>query len=353
MIKVLKFGGTSLQDHDSRKNVVKIIQSFPNDRLVVVVSAMGRYPQPYATQTLQSLVSNHLQGSFYDRLIATGEIISSLVLLDELLQHDMKATALTSKQAGLKVKDKHLIDINGEYIRSLLEDYQVVIIPGFQGMNEKQEIELLESGDSDYSAVFIAKQLALLEVYIYSDVCGIYSGDPKFITSAKLIPHISYHQAMDLAGHKARIICLKALQEACTNSPFKIYLRSTFKDGCQTVIDHNDSMIRTMSIDFDYVLIQFEESIHLSDQPYLFELFNHQAMVKKEDLEKLQSDYTIIDDYTKVHFVGCDLEHDRIYLDFLNEFALCSKKETSSYYVKKKHDQRDIKWIHDIIVRED
>lgn len=353
MIKVLKFGGSSLKDKNSRQKVIEIIKKEKEHKLVIVVSAVGRYPDVYATETLRSLISTNVTMEETSRLVSVGEIISGVILSNELVTSGVNAISLSSLKAGLKVDDNRFIGLNAKYIKSMLENYDVVIIPGFQGIDSSGEICILESGDSDYSAVYIAKKLNLESVYLYSDVCGIYTGDPKYIYSARLISHVSYKQALELAKHKARIICQKALEEGCSQYGFKVILCSTFTPDCHTVIDHNDTAIRTMSIDFNYWLITIDGNLLEDDQEYIFETIEDKYIVKEEDLKLLKSEYTKIDNYTKVHFVGCHLENDEIYRTFLERFCQKSFREKASYYIHSKNQKQDITLLHDIIVKED
>ena len=87
-----------------------------------------------------------------------------------------------------------------------------------------------------------------------------------------------------------------------------------------------------------------------------FEVYNAEIVVNyvfEEDLAKLETDYTKIDLYTKVHFVGCGLENDEIYRNFLEKFAIVSKNEHDSYYVKAKNQKQDLNLLHDLVVRSD
>lgn len=353
MVSVLKFGGSSLKDEASRQKVANIIKGIEG-KVVVVVSAIGRYPDAYATDTLRSLISAKVTITESNRLLSVGEIISSVILADELLQNDIKAISLSSIQAGLKVKNHRLVDLHVKNIKKKLETYDVVIVPGFQGIDEDGEISILESGDSDYSAVYIAKQLGLNRVYLYSDVCGIYTGDPKYIISARLISHVSYEQAMDLAKHKARIICQKALEEGSQEYGFKIYLCSTFIPNCHTCIDHSETHIKTMSIDFNYWQISFDEDIKEPDKKLLFEeIGTNKFMIQACNLPELTTKYTKVEEYVKVHFVGCYLENDEIYRVFLEQFCQKSFCEENSYYIYNKNQKQDITLLHDIIVKEE
>lgn len=353
MYRVLKFGGSSLQDKNTLSSVSEIIKKNSAYKLIVVVSAMGRYPDPYATDSLKELVSWQLSYDEYSRIVSCGETISSVVLSSELKKRNIRAISLSSLQAGLKVRGNRLVDFNKKRVLEYFKKFDVVIIPGFQGIDKFKNVRVLEKGDSDYSAVYIARRMNLDEVYIYSDVCGIYTGDPKHINDARLIKHVGYRQAIDLAKHKARIICYKALLEGYKKDNFKIYLRSIYAGNIGTLINHDDTKIKTMSIDFNYWLIRFDEEIAKKDYQYLFDKSENDYLVLEENLHKLKTKYTKIEAYTKVHFVGCELENDDIYRNFLEKFALTSNKETDSYYVKVKMQKQDINLLHDLIVRSD
>ena len=352
MIRVLKFGGTALKTNDSIKLVTNVITNNLDHKLLVIVSAMGRYPDAYATDTLNALALN----ANYDehcRLLSCGEIISSIVLSSNLKSQGINAISLSSMQLNLKVKHNRLVGLDTKVINKYFETYDVIIVPGFQGIDKFKNIRILEKGDSDYTAAYLARRLNLDEVYIYSDVCGIFTGDPKYINEARLIKHIGYRQALDLAKHKARIICYKALMEGYKKDGFKIKLRSFKDDRIGTLINHDDTNIRTMSINFNYWLIRFEETIAKSDYSFLHDCFDDDYLIFEEDLAKLETDYTKIDLYTKVHFVGCGLENDEIYRNFLEKFAIVSKNEHDSYYVKAKNQKQDLNLLHDLVVRSD
>lgn len=352
-LTVLKFGGSSLRDKESRKKVASIIKK-QKGKVIVVVSAIGRYPDAYATETLQSLISTSVTITECNRLLSVGEIISSVVLADECIHSGIKAISLSSAQAGLEVKNNKFLDVQVDKIKEVLQTYDVVILPGFQGIDSNGEITILEKGDSDYSAVYIAQQMGIHEVYIYSDVCGIYTGDPKYIISARLINHVSYEQALDLSRHKARIICPKALEEAQKDKDFVIYLCSTFIKDCSTRIDHEPTHIKTMSMDFDYTLVSFDETLKESDTNKIFEYMDMDTyMIHNKNMQELTTKYTKIDNYVKVHLVGCTLDKEDIY--HLCNDLLCVKSavEENSYYVSYKNKKQDIMLLHDILVKEE
>jgi len=345
MIKVLKFGGSSLTNKDSRKNVINIIKEIP-EKVIVVVSAMGRYPDAYATDTLKSMISNSVTDQERSRLLSIGETMSTVIIADELKLSGINAISLSSNQAGMRIENKHLVQLDTKFILETFEKFDVIVLPGFQGLDAQGEIEILESGDSDYSAVFIARKLGLDHVSIYSDVPGIFTADPKLIKSAKLIEHVSYEQALDLAAHKARIICKKALDEASVIKDFEIILKCTYNKNGQTKIDHIETSIKTMSVDFNYWQVQMEkDNFELEKEKIFDETEDGFYIIKPENASLIQSPYTFINEVVKVHFVGKNLI---IPQNIISRFKK-STIEKNSFYVNKNHHIEDITYLHDAI----
>lgn len=352
MVKIIKFGGTSLKDKESRRKVIDII-SREKEKLIVVVSAMGRYPDAYATKTLEGLISTKVTIEESNRIVSIGEIISSVILSNELQEENHKVISISSYQASIRVKDKKIIGINKSYIESLFIEHDVVIIPGFQGINEDGNLEILEPGDSDYSAVCLANLFGQDNVTLYSDVCGIYTGDPHYIQNPRLLVHVGYHQAIELASHKARIICLKALLEAQRNDDFIIHLKSTFLESYATTIDKEETNHKMMSIDFDYLLIKLEDPIDDNDQQYIIEWQDDGAIVKKEYSTYLKTPFSVLLELTKIHFVNCCLNNQAICTSYNDGLSILSNVEKDSYYIEKRKEIQEINRYHDTIVRDD
>lgn len=350
MIEVLKFGETALQNDLTIAKVIEIIKKHQENKLIVVVSAMKN--GPYATKTLSTL-ANNLTIDEASRIVSCGETISSVILSSRLKNANLKAISLSCHQIGLKTRKKRLVAINQARIKKLFETYDILIIPGFQGINEQGEIRILDPGDSDYTAIYLAKRLKLDRVYLYSEAGGIYTGDPEFIDHPKLLSHINYFQVLDLVKYQSGIIAFKALAEANKIDQFKIMLRSYSNEKIGTLINHDDLNVRTMAIDFVYHLIRFETVIDNQDRKYFHDHFGKDYFIKKENLSKLKTPYLIMGNYTKIHFVGCGLNKDEIYRNFLDRFAIVSQNETASYYINERTQHQDINLLHDIIVRSD
>lgn len=316
MYKVLKFDKLALANQKNIDIAVIRIKNQLNDKLIIVVSSLD----------------------------------NATVLTDELKKNKIKIIFLTNSQVKLRIKQNRLVDVNCKIIKECLETYDVVILPGFQGINS---LRFLETIDSDYSAIYLAKRLNLNEVYLYSDTCGIYTGDPKYLNGVRLIKHIGYRQALDLVKHQAQIISYQALLEGYKKDGFKIKLRSIYNDQIGTLINHDDTSVRTMAIDFNYWLIHFNDKIDKKEYRYLTDQDEENYFIKADNLKYLTTSYNKITKYSKIHFVGCYLENDEIYRNFLDTFVITSKNETDSYYIDDKNLKQDLNLLHDLIVRTD
>ena len=223
-ILVQKFGGTSVQSYEKMNEVLKIIKSYKekdNDlQLVVVVSAMGRKGDPYATDTLINLVKNinkNPQKRELDALMSCGEIISCL-FTNILLNEGIDAVFLNGGQAGIITDDNYgnskIIDVDPKRILKELNKGKVVVVAGFQGITTNNELTTLGRGGSDTSAVAIGKALKCDTVEIYTDVDGVMTADPRVEPNAKVLEHIGYEEVFQMADKGAKVIHPRAVQLA-------------------------------------------------------------------------------------------------------------------------------------------
>ena len=280
-IKVLKFGGTSLKDASSREKVIQIIkEEGVNHKLVIVVSAIGRYPFPYATDTLLSYTS-HLSSKQKDQIASCGELISASILCNECIDNKLNATCLNVYETGIittnAFENANIISINTNNIYNALKEYDVVIVPGFFGINKYHEITSIGRGGSDLSAIAISHYLGINETTIYTDVEGIYSCDPKKIKSSILYPYVNYNQAELLGELNVSVLMKKACTYARTNK-IRIHLKSTFNKSGFTIVDHDFSNHKFLIEQEDcYILIDqfndifsFKKDLSLENAHYLF-----------------------------------------------------------------------------------
>ena len=223
MIIVQKFGGTSVANFEKMAEVCEIVKKTKetgND-VVIVVSAMGRKGDPYATDTLLGLleqVTNNPTDREKDMLMSCGEIISSTLMASMLTANGVGAVAFTGSQAGMMTNgvysDAKIKDIDPSRIKRELEDGKVVVVAGFQGGDDRGDINTLGRGGSDTSAVALGKALGCKYVEIYTDVDGIMTADPRVEPDAKVLDYIDYEEVFQMADKGAKVIHPRAVQIA-------------------------------------------------------------------------------------------------------------------------------------------
>ena len=241
-ILVQKFGGTSVSTPEARGHVVRHINRERQQHdLVVVVSAMGRSGDPYATDSLLALTgeANQLTGRERDMLLCCGEIISAVTLCSLLQGQGIEATVLTGGQAGI-VTDHHygqaqIIDMQTAAVLKQLQQGKVVIIAGFQGRTDTGEWTTLGRGGSDTSATALGAALQAVRADIYTDVSGILTADPRFVENARPLTHVGYAEMCNMARQGAKVIHPRAVEIAAqANLPLRV--RSTFSDDEGTLV---------------------------------------------------------------------------------------------------------------------
>ena len=240
---VVKFGGSSLSSAESReKAIAHVIRlKTAGNMVTVVVSAMGRKGAPYATDTLLSLL-NGSAGSKYtsDLLLSCGETISACVFAQELEERGYSAQPLTGAQAGIitdgSFTQAKILGMDTERVQNLLVSGSIPVITGFQGVTASGRTTTLGRGGSDTSAVEIGGYLAASCVHIFTDVPGVAQMDPRLCADAKWLEHISYRDMRRLAFWGAGVIHHRAV-EAAERFNVPLFVRSTFDNGCGTLID--------------------------------------------------------------------------------------------------------------------
>ncbi len=248
-IIVQKFGGTSVSTEERRKQVInKIGKAIENGlKPVVVVSAMGRMGEAYATDTLLSLVDNNFKDnnkSAQDLLMCCGEIISSVVLCNDLYKHGITAVPLTGGQAGIITNNVHTdaqaIDVDIRNIMKVLEEGKVPVVTGFQGVTKDGFFTTLGRGGSDTSACILGVALKAKEIDIYTDVDGIMTADPRIVKDASLINEMTYNEVFQLADQGAKVIHPKAVDLAKKGN-VPLVIKNTMSDSKGTIIKSNVS----------------------------------------------------------------------------------------------------------------
>ena len=240
-IAVLKFGGTSVASPETRRTAVaRIREALERGEMpVAVVSAMGRAPEPYATDSLLSLVDGAQSGPNADLLLASGELIAAAVLACELERENIAAVALTGAQAGIVTDGRHgdatILRVDAQRVREALSENTVPVIAGFQGMSESGDITTLGRGGTDLSAIALGHALNAERIDIYTDVAGAMTGDPRRVNGAHTIDRASLEEMTELAQHGAKVMHHKAADYAQrTQTPYAI---RSLETGVGTIVD--------------------------------------------------------------------------------------------------------------------
>nr|AAR38104.1 aspartate kinase [uncultured marine bacterium 578] len=246
---VMKFGGTSLRDEDSRAHALKHIKNYSDagERIVVVVSAMGRKGEPYATDTLVALlkdVGHNINPRELDLVMSVGETLSSAFFSHLLSHNGMPAASFNGRQSGILTDDNagnaEILEINPSRIVEALDEGKIAVVAGFQGVNDRGDIRTLGRGGSDTSAVSLASALGAEKVEIFSDVDGIANCDPRQVEASSYLELISVNQMLDMADEGSRVIHPRAIKASLkTKTP--IVAKNNFTDSAGTLIHHNKS----------------------------------------------------------------------------------------------------------------
>ena len=243
-ILVQKFGGTSVATPERRAQVAaKVSEAVSHGYSpVVVVSAIGRAGDPYATDTFIKMVSS-IYSEFpkreMDLLLSCGEIISGAVMVSTLQSFGMEAVLFTGAQAGIITNncfgDARIIRVEPERIIKQLEEGKVVVVTGFQGVTEDGQITTLGSGGSDTTAAALGVALNAEAIDIYTDVEGIMTADPRIVEDAKILDVVSYNDICHLAHQGAKVIHPRAVEIAMQkNIPLRV--KCTFTDAPGTLV---------------------------------------------------------------------------------------------------------------------
>ncbi|MDV2685483.1 aspartate kinase [Alkalihalophilus lindianensis] len=241
-IIVQKFGGTSVRDEEVRKKAAQHVLKSVQDgyKVIVVVSAMGRSGEPYATDTLLQLVDhNHISKREQDLLVSCGEIISSVVFTELLNELGASAQALTGGQAGFRTNDDFtsakILEMRSDHLKKLLEQQDILVVAGFQGQSKTGEMTTLGRGGSDTSATALGAAVGAEWVDIFTDVEGVMTADPRIVSDARALDTMTYNEICNMAYQGAKVIHPRAV-EIAMQAKIPIHIRSTHSTSRGTLV---------------------------------------------------------------------------------------------------------------------
>jgi len=243
-IIVQKFGGTSVRNEEGRARAIYHLNNALSEgyKVVVVVSAMGRKGEPYATDTLLSLVDGNkasLNKRELDMLMACGELISSVVFTNLLNENGIKATALNGAQAGFVTNNDFtnakILEMKCDRLLKELEEYDVVVVTGFQGATSEGDTTTLGRGGSDTSASALGAALMADYIDIFTDVEGVMTADPRTVEDARPLSVVTYNEICNMAYQGAKVVHPRAV-EIAMQAKVPMRVRSTYADSAGTLV---------------------------------------------------------------------------------------------------------------------
>ncbi|WP_414051510.1 aspartate kinase [Macrococcus animalis] len=265
-IHVLKFGGSSVADFEKIKAIAEYLKERTkrNEKLIVVVSAMGKTTDELM-QNVAS-ISKTPKDSALAMLLTTGEQQTIAYLSIVLNDLSVASVALTGAQAGIKTEGHHLKSkiqsINTQKIRDLFKMKDIIIIAGFQGINNDDELTTLGRGGSDTTAVALASSLDA-QCEIYSDVLGVYGTDPRIYPRTQKIDQLSFEEMMELSSLGAGILETRSV-EIALNHKTPIYTGKTLSTERGTWIVPTEQIIERKAVtgialdkNMDYVTLSY------------------------------------------------------------------------------------------------
>ncbi|MEK6735064.1 MAG: aspartate kinase [Pseudomonadota bacterium] len=230
---VQKYGGTSVGSTERIKNVARRVAKFhaQGHQIVVVVSAMSG--ETNRLIALAHEVQETPDPRELDVMISTGEQVSVALLSMALMALGVKAKSYTGSQVKILTDNTHtkarILSIDEERIRSDLDTGYVVVVAGFQGVDETGSITTLGRGGSDTTGVALAAALKADECQIYTDVDGIYTTDPRVVVEARRLNTITFEEMLEMASLGSKVLQLRSVEFA---GKYKVKLRvlSSFED---------------------------------------------------------------------------------------------------------------------------
>jgi aspartate kinase len=240
---VQKFGGTSVGSIERINAVADKVAAArkSGDDIVVVVSAMSGETDrllKLARDLAKSPNSREL-----DVLLATGEQVTIALLSIALEARNCPALSFTGAQVCIRTDRAYnkarILDIDGDKVKKCLGEGKVVVIAGFQGIDDEGNITTLGRGGSDTTAVAMSAALKADECHIYTDVDGVYTADPRIVSKARRLDTLTYEEMLELASQGSKVLQIRSVEFA---SKYNVQLRvlSSFEEGLGTLITAED-----------------------------------------------------------------------------------------------------------------
>jgi aspartate kinase len=236
---VMKFGGTSVADAERLKRAARriVAKREAGHRVVAVLSARGKETDRLIADAFE--VSPDPDAREMDMLLSTGERVSCALCAMAINDLGHRAISLTGSQAGIVTDTSHtkarILDVRADRILRALDDDNIVLVAGFQGVSTAKDVTTLGRGGSDTTAVALAAAVGAEVCEIYTDVPGVFSADPRIVPNARKLPVVSFEEMLEMAASGAGVLQLRSVEYA-RNHGVRIHCRSSFDDAPGTVV---------------------------------------------------------------------------------------------------------------------
>ncbi|MRH41754.1 aspartate kinase [Aquibacillus halophilus] len=301
-IIVQKYGGTSVGDVKRIKNVAKRVKKSveQGDQIVVVVSAMGDTTDELVG--LMNDITDNPPRREMDMILTTGEQVSMALLSTALQELGVASISYTGWQAGIETEPEYgnarIIHIDPKRILHSINEGNVVIVAGFQGMTEDKEIATLGRGGSDTTAVAIAAEIKAERCEINTDVDGVYSTDPRIVSKSRKLTTISHDEMLEMATLGASVLHPRAVEIAKVHG-VNLMVKSSFTDAEGTYIKEESDMekdIVVSGVAYDTDVNKIEVLQMPNEGGMMSDLFEHLAN------EKINVDMIVLNEHGSRNF---------------------------------------------------
>ncbi|MCS5538476.1 MAG: aspartate kinase [Roseibacillus sp.] len=251
MLIVQKYGGTSVDSFERIRNVARRIKFLLDEgnEVAVVVSAMGGVTDKLIAMAQE--ICEEPPDREMDVLLSTGEQQSIALVTMALNQIGVKAVSITGRQAGMKTSGSHtrarIEAIDSTLSQRYLKEGKVVIVAGFQGINEEGLIQTLGRGGSDLSAMAFALSVNADLCQILTDVDGVYTADPRVVPDARKLPEISYDELLELASVGTKVMQSRSVEFA-KKYGVKFEVRSSLNNNPGTIVTEEHEAMEAVVI---------------------------------------------------------------------------------------------------------
>ena len=250
-IVVQKFGGTSVRNLECQRQVMqKVLRPYrEGNKVIVVLSAMAG-----ETNRLLGLAnewSDNPDPAELDSMVSTGEQVSCALFAMLLKQQGVKARSVLGFQAPVETDCSYgkarIVNIDEEKLMGMLNEYDVLVVAGFQGCDEALRITTLGRGGSDTSAVALAAAIKADVCEIYTDVPGVFTTDPNMCSEARKMDRVAYDEMLEMASMGAKVLQIRSVEFAKKYN-VTVHVRSTFSDELGTIVTQEDKTMESVLV---------------------------------------------------------------------------------------------------------